>query len=156
MKLLSPDDLNDLSNESKFFRILISDHLSPIVNIIYIEIGDIDYEVFGAYSGQSGAGGLFHRTSEGDISVSDDPADFSSQLEFSSVDEICTELEKKRAKFESLEEDGNFSEWSEHAMLFLKHRMSNINDYIECYSDGASVDYIYDIQDHWNLNFIKD
>tara|TARA_Y100000294_G_scaffold164995_1_gene172170 strand:+ start:669 stop:815 length:147 start_codon:yes stop_codon:yes gene_type:complete len=38
-----------------------------------------------------------------------------------------------------------------------KIRTGNEDDdgYSEVYSEGASEDFIYDVQDHWNLHFYK-
>ena len=139
----------------KTFRILVARHEEPEVNMVYAEVGGDEYEVFGAFSGISGGGGLFHQNKDGEITVSDDCGEFSSKWG-DDVNEICSNLERLRAEFEAYDEDGNMVGLSQKGLDFLQTGSEDQNGYSEVYSEGASEDFIYDIQDEWNLEFYKD
>ena len=140
---------------SALHRICIAQNENVLVNMVYTEIGGNDYEVFGAFSGQGAGGGLFFQDSDGNITVSDDPDDFSTSVDEDTTKAIFFELEKLRAEMERLDERGNLIGFSHCGLAFLSESEAN-NGYIEAYSEDASEDFIYDLQEEWNLNFFKD
>ena len=140
---------------SALHRICIAQNENVLVNMVYTEIGGNDYEVFGAFSGQGAGGGLFFQDSDGNITVSDDPDDFSTSFDEDTTKAIFLELEKLRAEMERLDERGNLIGFSHCGLAFLSESEAN-NGYIEAYSEDASEDFIYDLQEEWNLNFFKD
>ena len=38
----------------------------------------------------------------------------------------------------------------------IKQQQEDENGLVEVYSEGASEDFIYDVQDEWNLGYYKD
>jgi len=142
-------------DKSKIHRIVISQDGKILVNMVYAEIGEDGYEVFGVFSGQDDGGGLFHQSSDGDITVSDDLGEFEANIDPDEVNSIFRQLERLRAMFEENDEEGNLAGLSKEGQKFLETDYNN-DGYIEAYSKGASEDFIYDVQDEWNLNFFKD
>lgn len=140
---------------SKIYRIAVSQDEELLVNMVYAEIGGDNYEVFGAFSGQGAGGGLFYQNSDGEMLVSDDPGEFDANISPDSVEETCRELERLRAEYEEFDDDGEILGFSEIGLKFIDTGKDE-NGYVEAYSDGASDDFIYDVQDDWNLNFYKD
>ena len=61
-----------------------------------------------------------------------------------------------RAEFENYDDEGNFIGLSEKGLLFIKKQQEDENGLVEVYSEGASEDFIYDVQDEWNLSYYKD
>ena len=106
----------------KTFRILVARHEEPEVNMVYAEVGGDEYEVFGAFSGISGGGGLFHQNKDGEITVSDDCGEFSSKWG-EDVNDICSNLERLRAEFEAYDEDGNMVGLSQKASISCKRAL---------------------------------
>ena len=140
-------------NSENLYRILIAQNREPLVNMVYAEI---EGEVFGAFSG-NGGGGLFHFNEDYESTVSDDFNEFNSRvLDHEQLEETCTELERLRSEFEEYDDAGNIIGISEKGQEFLSQADSDEDGYIEVYSDDASGDYIYDIQDEWNLDFYLD
>tara|TARA_B110000003_G_scaffold208552_1_gene207473 strand:- start:34 stop:453 length:420 start_codon:yes stop_codon:yes gene_type:complete len=137
-------------NNKNLYRILIAQDGSCLVNMIYAEI---EGEVFGAFSG-NGGGGLFYFNEDHESTVSDDLYEFDSSYE--RLEETCTELERLRSEFEEYDDAGNIIGISEIGQEFLSQYGSNDDGYIVAFSDDASEDYIYDIQDEWNLKFNLD
>ncbi len=45
---------------------------------------------------------------------------------------------------------------SQKGLNFLHTGSEDDDGYSEVYSEGASEDFIYDVQDEWNLEFYKD
>ena len=134
------------------YRILIVQNDEILVNMVYVEINK---EVCGAFSGNRGGGGLFYVNEDHEVSVSDDYDEFETLLlgDYQDVANIYTNLEGVRSDFEEYDDEGNMIGLSKEGRNFLKTFRSGKDGYIECYSDGASKDYIYDIQYEWNLNF---
>ena len=138
---------------SKIFRILICRSEEIQVNMVYAEVGDEDYEVFGAFADAAGGGGLFHQNVDGEMTVNDDAGEFETKFSIQENYEICQELERLRAELESYNEDGDLIGLSKAGYAFLRTVSEDDDGYAEVYSDGASEDFIYDIQDTWNLGF---
>jgi hypothetical protein len=136
------------------YRILIAQNEQILVNMVYAEINE---EVCGAFSGDGG-GGLFYFNEDHEVSVSDDYGEFETSLlgDYENVGNIYSNLEKLRSDFEEYDDDGDIIGISEEGKNFLTSSQSDENGYIECYSDGASEDFIYDIQYEWNLNFFME
>mgnify|MGYP001178425878 CR=1 FL=1 len=136
------------------YRILIAQNDQILVNMVYAEINE---EVCGAFSGDGG-GGLFYFNEDHEVTVSDDYGEFETSLlgDYENVGNIYLKLEKLRSGFEEYDDDGDIIGFSEEGKNFLMSSQSDGNGYIECYSDGASEDFIYDIQYEWNLNFIME
>ena len=132
-------------------RILIALNDEILVNMVYAEINE---EVCGAFSGDGG-GGLFYFNEDHEATVSDDFGEFDAPLlgDYEDLAKIYLKLEKLRSDFEDSDDDGNIIGISEAGLEFLNNYQSDENGYAECYSDGASEDFIYDIQYEWNLNF---
>ena len=143
----------EVTNEN-IYRILIAQNDEILVNMVYAEINK---EVCGAFSG-NGGGGLFYFNEGHEASVSDNYEDFKTSLlgDYESVENIYSNLEKLRSSFEDCDDDGNIIGISIAGLEFLNNYESDENRYTECYSDGASEDFIYDIQNEWNLNFFME
>lgn len=142
-----------MKNFKALHRIVCAQDSQPLVNMVYAEIGDEEHEILGAFSGIGGGGGLFHQA-EGNMHVDDDPGVFETKLEPDEVQEICTELERLRASFESFDDDGNLVALSQSGVEFVNSSASEAGDgYTLALSESASEDFIYDVQDEWNLNF---
>ena len=141
-------------SKENLYRILIAQNDEPLVNMEYVEINS---EVCGAFSGDGG-GGLFYFNEDHEASVSDDFSEFDTSLlgSLEEVEKIYSELESLRSEYEEYDDEGNIIGVSEKGLKFLSQAESDENGYIECYSDGASEDYIYDIQYEWNLNFFME
>jgi len=141
-------------SKENLYRILIAQNDEPLVNMVYVEINS---EVCGAFSGDGG-GGLFYFNEDHEASVSDDFSEFDTSLlgSLEEVEKIYSELESLRSEYEEYDDEGNIIGVSEKGLKFLSQAESDENGYIECYSDGASEDYIYDIQYEWNLNFFME
>jgi len=143
----------EVTNENTY-RILIAQNDEILVNMVYVEINK---EVCGAFSG-NGGGGLFYFNEDHEVSVSDDYGEFEASLlgDYENVENIYSNLEKLRSSFEDCDDDGNIIGISIAGLEFLNNYESDENRYTECYSDGASEDFIYDIQNEWNLNFFME
>ena len=139
----------------KMFRILICRSEEIEVNMVYAEVGGDDYEIFGAFSGASGGGGLFHQNTDSEVTVGDDAGEFQTNLTAEDNYEICSQLERLRAEFEEYNDEGDLVSLSEKGLEFLRTGNEDDDGYSEVYSEGASEDFIYDVQDHWNLHFYK-
>ena len=141
--------------QSDIHRICVAQDTELLVNIAYAEVGEDDYEVLGVFSGQGSGGGLFHQNVDGDISVSDDPGEFDTAVDMEVASTIFRDLERYRADFEIHDESGDLVGISEAGLNFLAGFDAD-DGYVEAYSEEASEDFIYDLQDEWNLNFYKD
>ena len=155
---------NDLASSTlikhnKVFRILAVRNEALMLNMVYAEIGDEEYEVLGAYAGTSDGGGdgfscgLFHKNCYNKTTISDDSNDFTSLVNKKELEKTFQELERLRSTFEEYDEDAHFIGLSKAGLQFVSKEGKDENGYVEVYSDGASEDFIYDIQDNWNLNF---
>ena len=133
----------------KFYRVLIARNAMPLVNMVYAEIGD---EILGAFSAD-GVGGLFHFNTMYEAEVSDDFRQFKTKLNNENLERYYIELEGLRAELEEFDDQGNMIGLSRSGLEFLNTAVADEGGYIEVYSEGASADFIYDIQDEWNLNF---
>ena len=51
------NDVKDQENNNKIFRIVAARSEEPELNMVYTEVGKIDYAGFGAFSGICGGGG---------------------------------------------------------------------------------------------------
>lgn len=143
-------------NNKNIFRIVAARSEEPELNMVYKEVGKNNYEVLGAFSGICGGGGLFYQNTDNEMFVSDDFYEFSTSLSDQDLENTFQELEKLRAEFENYDEEGNLIGLSEKGLLFIKQQKENENGLVEVYSEGTSEDFIYDIQDEWNLGYYKD
>ena len=134
------------------YRIVFTYDEEPSLNMVYAEVGDGDYEIFGAFSGICGGLGMFHQNADGEITVSDDPFEFDTKYE-DEVEEICKKIESLRAEFEDTDSDGNLKGLSDTGKKFMLGCHANDDGYEWAYSEDASEDFIYDVQDEWNLKF---
>ena len=136
-----------------YHKLLIANEENGIiVNIVYREV---EGEIVGAYSGNSGGGvfdmRFFHLNQDLEPTVTDDSNDISLVDEnFSQKD--FDNLELERSKFENLDEDGMLSK---KGLDFLSDIVPN-NGIRSKYTELASEDVIYDIQDEWTLNYYLD
>ena len=127
-------------DEGKVYRIVIAQDTILKVNMVYTEIGEDNYQVLGSFSGEDGSVGFFHQSSDAHVSVSGDYFDFEFEFEENfNLDEISNI-------------DGNLVGLSKEGHRFLE-TVYNDDGYVEAYSKGASEDFIYDVQNEWNLNF---
>ncbi len=124
-----------------------------LVNLVYIEIGQVNYEVLGSFSGKGG-GGYFHQQIDGVVVVSNDPLEFEVVLSNQILQQTVGYLDRARSEFELNDDQGNVVEISQKGLKFLAPHKSE-HGYVEAFSEGASEDFIYDLQDHWNLSFWK-
>ena len=148
-------DIKMKIKQSDIHRICVAQDAELLVNMAYAEVGEDDYEVLGVFSGQGAGGGLFHQNVDGDISVSDDPGEFDTAVDMEVASIIFRDLERYRADFEIHDESGDLVGISEAGLDFLSGFDAD-DGYVEAYSEEASEDFIYDLQDEWNLNFYKD
>ena len=136
----------------EIFRVVVANDGEPLVNMVYSEVGGNDYEVFGAFSGSCGGMGLFHQ-SDDRLTVSDDCSEFESKLLPEEVAAVCSELERLRHEFESYDDDDMLVGLSAAGLAFVDDGYVGDDGMTYAFSDGASDDFIYDIQGEWNLDF---
>ena len=156
LKKIKMKDVKDQENNNKIFRIVAARSEEPELNMVYTEVGKNDYEVFGAFSGICGGGGLFYQNTDNEMFVSDDIYEFSTSLNDEDLKNTFQKLEKLRAEFENYDDEGNLIGLSEKGLLFIKKQQEDENGLVEVYSEGASEDFIYNVQDEWNLGYYKD
>ena len=136
----------------KDYRVVIANDGSPLVNMVYSEVGGDEYEVFGAFSGICGGMGLFHQNDD-QMTVSDDFSEFESKLSPEEVESICSRLERMRYEFEAYDDDDMLEGLSDSGIAFVNEGEVGEDGLTYAFSEGASDDFIYDIQDEWNLEF---
>ena len=143
-------------NKSKTYRIAVVDHERVVLNMVYAEVGGDEYEVFGVYSGAISSGPhvcYFHQNQDSEFTVSDDYYEFETNHDF---DNIFDELDELREGFENWD-DGELIGFSETGKKFIaSNELINDDGWVEAYSEGASEDFIYDLQDEWQLSLYKD
>ena len=155
-KKIKMNNIKDQENNKNIYRIVAARSEEPELNMVYTEVGKNDYEVFGAFSGICGGGGLFYQNTDNEMFVSDDIYEFSTSLSDEDLENTFQKLEKLRAVFENYDDEGNLIGLSEKGLLFIKQQQEDENGLVEVYSEGASEDFIYDVQDEWNLGYYKD
>jgi len=141
-------------SENTTYRIAIVDNERLILNMVYAEVGE---EILGVYSGMISSGPhvcYFHQDQDGEFTVSDDYFEFETNHDLSN---IFSELDDLRNEFEIWDDEGDSFEFSDAGKEFIATNES-INDdgWLEAYSDGASEDFIYDLQNEWQLSLRKD
>ena len=156
LKKIKMNDVKDQENNKNIYRIVAARSEEPELNMVYTEVGKNDYEVYGAFSGICGGSGLFYQNTDNEMFVSDDIYEFSTSLSDEDLENIFQKLEKLRAEFENYDDEGNLVGLSEKGLLFIKQQQEDENGLVEVYSEGASEDFIYDVQDEWNLSYYKD
>tara|TARA_B100000287_G_C20513216_1_gene733913 strand:+ start:598 stop:966 length:369 start_codon:yes stop_codon:yes gene_type:complete len=119
--------------------------------MVYAEVGD-NNEIFGAYSGVCGGLGMFHQNNDIGITVSDDPYEFDSEFG-ENVEEISSQIEALRFEFEEYDDLGDLVGLSSSGIDFVKNATEEEDGFLWAFSPDASNDFIYDIQDEWNLSF---
>jgi hypothetical protein len=129
-------------------KILIANNENSIIcNIVYREV---EGEIVGAYSGYSGGGvfdmRFFHLNQDLEATATDDSDDIS-LMDENFVQKDFDNLELERSKFENPQKDGVLSK---EGLDFLSDIDSNDGIRIK-YTELASEDVIYDIQDEWTL-----
>ena len=124
-----------------------------LVNLVYIETDLINSEVLGSFSGKGG-GGYFHKQVDGVLVVSTDPLEFEVALTNQILQQTVGYLDRARSEFELNDDQGNVVEISQKGLKFLAPHRSE-HGYVEAFSEDASEDFIYDLQNHWNLSFWK-
>jgi hypothetical protein len=141
-------------NENSTYRISIVDNERLILNMVYTEVGE---EVFGVYSGMIRSGPhvcYFHQYEFGKFSVSDDYFEFKTNHDLSN---IFIELDDLRNEFEIWDDEGDSFEFSKAGKEFIAtNELINDDGWLEAYSEGASEDFIYDLQNKWQLSLRKD
>ena len=139
-------------DKDKIYRIVVaSPGHSPILNMVYAEVGKKN-EIFGAYSGVCGGLGMFHQNNEIEITVSDDPYEFDSEFG-DDVEEISSKIEALRFEFEEYDDLGDLVGLSTAGIAFIENATQEEDGFLWAFSPDASNDFIYDIQDEWNLSF---
>lgn len=137
-------------------RIVIARSEEPELNMIYTEVGGDDYEVLGSFSGICGGLGLFLINTDGEATVSDDFNEFQSKLSVSELEATFKYLEKERATFEATNDEGELVGLSDAGLEFISTFDESDEGIVNAFSEEASDDMIYDIQDEWNLDFYLD
>ena len=141
-------------NENTTYRIAISDHERLILNMVYTEVGD---EIFGVYSGMISSGPhvcYFYQDQDSEFTVSDDYFEFETNHD---LQNIFSELDDLRNEFEIWDDEGDSFEFSDAGKEFIAtNELINNDGWLEAYSEGASEDFIYDLQNKWQLSLRKD
>ena len=144
-------------NKNTTYRIAIVDHERLILNMVYAEVGESEYEVFGVYSGMIRSGPhvcYFHQDQDSEFTVSDDYFEFETNHDLSN---IFDELDELRNEFEIWDDEGDSFEFSDAGKEFIAaNELINDDGWLEAYSEGASEDFIYDLQNKWQLSLYKD
>jgi len=70
--------------------------------------------------------------------------------------ELSGPIESMGAEFEIYNDEGDMLGLSDKGLNFLAQGHENEDGYAEVYSEDASEEFIYDVQEEWNLNFWKD
>ena len=132
------------------YRILITINENLVLNMIYKEYKN---EIFGSVIGEEGSGGCFYFNSEQESFFSDDFFEFDTSLDFENLEDLFNSLENKRAEFEEYDDAGDLLGLSSLGLKKLQNVIED-SDGMKIYlSNDASLDYIYDIQDEWNISF---
>jgi hypothetical protein len=139
------------------YRIAIVNHETLILNMVYTEVGE---EIFGVYSGMvknhCGSGPevcYFHQYEFDKFSVSDDYLEFETNHDLSN---IFSQLDDLRNEFEIWDDEGDSFEFSDTGKEFIAtNELINNDGWLEAYSEGASEDFIYDLQNKWKLSLRK-
>ena len=131
-------------------RILVANDTDAIIaNIVYVPI---DGGYIGAYSGNSG--GIFDYrvfyVDEDDVAEIDDDFAALNTPNILDAPEIFSALEGERFKLEDPNKEGFLSS---EGMQFLASGEQVDNGFKVKYSDKASEDIIYALQEDWTLNY---
>lgn len=122
--------------------------------MVYMGVGE---EIFGAYSGMISSGPhvcYFHQNQDGELTVSDDYFEFETNHDLA---DIFSKLDDLRFEFENWDDEGDSFEFSDAGKDFIAINQSINNDgWLEAYSDGASEEFIYKLQNEWQLSLRKD
>ena len=122
--------------------------------MVYMGVGE---EIFGAYSGMISSGPhvcCFHQNQDGELTVSDDYFEFEANHDLA---DIFSKLDDLRFEFENWDDEGDSIEFSDAGKDFIAINQSINNDgWLEAYSDGASEEFIYKLQNEWQLSLRKD
>ena len=140
-------------NENTTYRIAILDNERLILNMVYTEV---DEEIFGVYSGMIRSGPhvcYFHQYEFGKFNVSDDYFEFETNHDLKN---IFIELDDLRNEFEIWDDEGDSFKFSNAGKEFIAaNELINDDGWLEAYSEGASEDFIYDLQNEWQLSLRK-
>ena len=141
-------------SENTTYRIAILDNERLILNMVYTEV---DEEIFGVYSGMIRSGPhvcYFHQYEFGKFNVSDDYFEFETNHDLKN---IFIELDDLRNEFEIWDDEGDSFKFSNAGKEFIAaNELINDDGWLEAYSEGASEDFIYDLQNEWQLSLRKD
>ena len=141
-------------NENTTYRIAIVDNERLILNMVYAEVGE---EILGVYSGMISSGPhvcYFHQDQDGEFTVSDDYFEFETNHDLSN---IFSELDDLRNEFEIWDDGGDSFEFSDAGKDFISTNESiNHDGWLEAYSERASEEFIYNLQNEWQLSLRKD
>ena len=143
-------------DHNKIHRIAVEDLKEVVLNMVYAEVGDDEYEVFGVYSGVTSSGPhvyYFHQNQSNEITISDDCCEFKTNH---GCCKIFNELDESRVEFENWDDEGELTGFTETGKNFLA-QYESINDdgWVEAYSSGTSEDFIYALQDEWQIRLYK-
>ena len=140
-------------SENTTYRIAILDNERLILNMVYTEV---DEEIFGVYSGMIRSGPhvcYFHQYEFGKFNVSDDYFEFETNHDLKN---IFIELDDLRNEFEIWDDEGDSFKFSNAGKEFIAaNELINDDGWLEAYSEGASEDFIYDLQNEWQLSLRK-
>lgn len=136
----------------KIHKILIVEGDKISLNLVYGEYFNPRQEILGSYSGQ-GSGGYFYQNEFEQIIVSTDPLDFPLDGSKYSAVFLFNILDQMRSKFEALDKHGNMVGLSKAGQDFLSTGLDLGYDLYESFSEEASDDFIFDLQDQWNLSY---
>ena len=93
-----------------------------------------------------------YQNNEIEITVSDDPYEFDSEFG-DDVEEISSKIEALRFEFEEYDDLGDLVGLSSAGIAFIENATQEEDGFLWAFSPDASNDFIYDIQDEWNLSF---
>ena len=135
---------------TNIFRILITTYNNLALNMIYKEY---DNEIFGSVIGEEGSGGFFYFNSEQESFYSDDFFEFDTSLDIEDLEDLFHSLENLRAQFEKYDDQGDLLGISSLGLQELQNVIEDKFGMKIYLSHDASLDYIHDLQDEWNINF---
>lgn len=133
-------------------RIVIAHYGELLLNIVYSELGEVSSETFGSFSGKGGDG-MFHISPAGDLTLSSDWSHINSAYSTSITNQISAYLDFMRSEFEVCNQSGEIIGLSPKGERFLESS-KQAGAYQEAFSEKASDDIIFMLQDEWNLDFM--
>lgn len=133
-------------------RIVIAHYGELLLNMVYSELGEEPSETFGSFSGRGGDG-MFHISPAGNLTLSSDWSCIDSAYSTSITNQISAYLDSMRSEFEIFNQSGEIIGLSRKGKRFLESS-KQAGPYQEAFSEKASDELIFMLQDEWNLDFM--